>query len=88
MSIPTFATQLRALRRARALTQRALAERCRLHTLSIILYENGKRCPKLKTAIRLAAALNVSLDELAGVGDAAKERDEFAPDFGSLNRSA
>jgi len=88
MSTTTFATQLRSLRRARALTQCALAERCRLHTLSIILYENGKRCPKLQTAIRLAAALNVSLDELAGVGDAAKERDEVAPDFGSLNRSA
>jgi transcriptional regulator with XRE-family HTH domain len=66
MSTTTFATQLRALRRARALTQRGLAERCRMHTLSIILYENGKRCPKLDTAIRLAAALNVSLQELVG----------------------
>jgi Helix-turn-helix len=58
----------------------------RLHTLSIILYENEKRCPKLKTAIRLAAALNVSLDELAGVDDAAKERDGPAHEFGPTSR--
>jgi transcriptional regulator with XRE-family HTH domain len=74
MSTTTFATRLRTLRHARKLSQHALAERCSLHTLSIILYENGKRCPKLKTAIRLAATLNVSLDELAGVDNSTTRR--------------
>ena len=88
MSTTTFATQLRTLRRARKLTQRALANRCRVYAETVCVYENGKRSPTLKTAIRLAAALNVRLDELAGVGEGAKERDEAARDFGSMNRSA
>jgi transcriptional regulator with XRE-family HTH domain len=86
MSTTTFATRLRTLRHARKLSQRALAERCSLQTLSIWLYESGRHTPKLKTAVRLAAALNVSLDELAGVGEAAKERNEVAAEFGPTSR--
>ena len=88
MNATTFATQLRTLRRARKLTQRALANRCRVYAETVCVYEKGKRSPTLKTAIRLAAALNVSLDELAGVGDAEKERVAATADFGPMNRSA
>jgi transcriptional regulator with XRE-family HTH domain len=86
MNTTTFASRLRTLRHARKWSQRALAERCRLHTLSIWLYESGRHTPKLKTAVRLAAALNVSLDELAGVDDAAKERDGPAHELGPASR--
>jgi transcriptional regulator with XRE-family HTH domain len=84
MSTMTFATQLRTLRRARKLTQRALANRCRIYAETVCVYENGKRSPTLKTAIRLAAALNVSLDELAGVRDATKDLDAAAVEFASM----
>jgi transcriptional regulator with XRE-family HTH domain len=84
MSTMTFATQLRTLRRARKLTQRALANRCRIYAETVCVYENGKRSPTLKTAIRLAAALNVSLDELAGVRAAPFDFDAAAVEFAAM----
>ncbi|HEX6022419.1 MAG TPA: helix-turn-helix transcriptional regulator [Solirubrobacter sp.] len=50
------------------LTQAALAERVGVHVRQIRRYERGEQQPVLGVAVRLATALGVSLDELAGVG--------------------
>ena len=59
-------------RRCRALgiTQSTLAERAGVHVRQIRRYESGEQQPVLAVAVRLAAALDVSLDELAGVAAA------------------
>ena len=49
------------------LTQTALADRAGVHVRQIRRYERGEQQPVLGVAVRLAATLGVSLDELAGV---------------------
>ena len=49
------------------LSQTALAERVGVHVRQIRRYERGEQQPVLGVAVRLAATLGVSLDELAGV---------------------
>jgi transcriptional regulator with XRE-family HTH domain len=54
-----------ARRRRRAgLSQDELAVRASLHRTEVSLLERGMRLPRLDTAIKLAAALGVALDEL------------------------
>ena len=48
------------------LSQTALAERVGVHVRQIRRYERGEQQPVLGVAVRLAATLGVSLDELAG----------------------
>jgi transcriptional regulator with XRE-family HTH domain len=51
------------------LSQEAVAERAGIHRTQISLYEKGARMPLTATLVRLAAALDVSVDQLlAGVG--------------------
>jgi transcriptional regulator with XRE-family HTH domain len=61
-----FAARLRGLRSGAQLTQLELAERAGLHQQSVWSYEVGRRVPGLYEAVRLAGALGVSLDRLAG----------------------
>ena len=49
------------------LSQTALADRVGVHVRQIRRYERGEQQPVLGVAVRLAATLGVSLDELAGV---------------------
>ncbi len=51
---------LRGWRRARGLSQRALAERVGISTRTLSLYERGARYPDDKTLHALADALNIS----------------------------
>lgn len=46
------------------LSQEALAERAGIHRTQISLYESGQRMPLTATLVRLAAALDVSVDQL------------------------
>jgi transcriptional regulator with XRE-family HTH domain len=46
------------------LSQEALAERSGIHRTQFSLYENGRRMPLASSLIRLAAALEVSVDQL------------------------
>jgi len=55
---------LRAWRRARGLSQRALAERVGISTRMLSLYERGARTPDGETLCALADALNISLSKL------------------------
>jgi transcriptional regulator with XRE-family HTH domain len=46
------------------LSQEAVAERAGIHRTQISLYEKGERMPLTATLVRLAAALDVSVDQL------------------------
>jgi transcriptional regulator with XRE-family HTH domain len=55
---------LRTWRRARGLSQRAIAERVGISTRTLALYERGARTPDGETLCALAEALNISLSTL------------------------
>ena len=67
-----MADTLRQLRRARGLTQAALAERAGVHRTTIGQIERGTWLPHHSTARRIAAALGVRLAAIAKLanGDA------------------
>ena len=58
--------RLSELRRRAGLTQEGLARAAEVGTDAVRKWERGKRTPSFEMAIKLADALNVSLDELAG----------------------
>ena len=51
-----------AARRAREMTQEQLAERLDVSAIFIGLLERGKRAPRMSTLVRLARAIDLSLD--------------------------
>ncbi len=55
---------LRLARRRQRMTQELLAHRSGLHRTEIGKLENSERLPRLDTAVKLATALEVPLDEL------------------------
>lgn len=59
-----FAHRLAAIRKQRALTQQALAERVGIHVSQIRRYEAGDSQPTLDALRNLAIALSVSTDAL------------------------
>jgi transcriptional regulator with XRE-family HTH domain len=58
--------RLYELRSRKGLTQEGLARKADVTTSAVRNWEKGKRTPSLEMAVRLADALDVSLDELAG----------------------
>jgi transcriptional regulator with XRE-family HTH domain len=60
----SFPEQLITLRKARGLSQKALAEKIRIHVTQVQRYENGTGQPTLDVIRRLALALSVSADAL------------------------
>jgi transcriptional regulator with XRE-family HTH domain len=63
---PDFAEVIRGLRQQAGLSQAGLAAAAGIHLRQIHRYESGEQQPALGVAQRLAAALGVTLDELAG----------------------
>ena len=61
-----FGVRLRLERKARALTQKALAARIGLSRLSVLHYEEGKHWPRPKSLAALVGGLGVSEDFLTG----------------------
>jgi transcriptional regulator with XRE-family HTH domain len=59
---------VKALREERGLSQRALAKHLEVSSSTIAKYEAGVHTPPLAVLVRLAAILDVSLDQLAGRG--------------------
>ncbi len=57
---------LKALRKAKNLTQAQLSSLTNVSQGKICEYESGKTLPRLDTAAKLAKALGCSLDQLAG----------------------
>lgn len=60
--------ELRALRKAKKLTQKKLSVLADVSQGKICEYEAGKVLPRVDTAIKLAKALGCTLDELMGSG--------------------
>lgn len=65
----TFGERLRACRRARGISQRMLSYKSGVHLNNIGNYERDEFEPTLHNAAKLAQALGVSLDYLAGLKD-------------------
>ena len=61
---PDVGQRLRQLRKRRGLSQRALAETCKLSTNAVGLIERGESSPSVSTLHRLAVALEVPIAEL------------------------
>jgi transcriptional regulator with XRE-family HTH domain len=62
--IINFGKVVRDLRKARGLTGRQLAERCKINDSNITKIEKGKRESTLTTMAALAGGLGVSLPEI------------------------
>ena len=65
-----FGTNLRNQRKARGLTQEALAERVEVSIETIGKIERGVAAPSFATAEKIAAALDIPVIALFGAGDA------------------
>lgn len=61
-----FASCLRAYRAKADLSQVELAKRVGVDVASVQNWENGDYMPSLRTTMRLADALGISIDQLAG----------------------
>jgi transcriptional regulator with XRE-family HTH domain len=57
-------TPLKEWREKRGLSVRKLAEYSGVHYVSIVKMENGKLDPQISTALKLSAALGISLSQL------------------------
>jgi transcriptional regulator with XRE-family HTH domain len=66
--------KLSELRRRAGLTQEGLARAAGVGTDAVRKWERGKRTPSFEMATKLAEALDVSLDELAGIGPPPRKR--------------
>ncbi|MCB1959324.1 MAG: helix-turn-helix transcriptional regulator [Rhodocyclaceae bacterium] len=68
-----FAERLKSLREARKLTQARLAELIGANPRAYNRWERGNFVPQLDTLMKIADALDVSLDELTGRVDTVRE---------------
>lgn len=59
-------SRLRSLRQERGGTQTELGQRVDLAQPEVSRYESGTKTPSVPTLLRLARALDVSLDDLVG----------------------
>ncbi len=55
---------IKAARKAKGLTQRALAEKLGIAFQNLSVWENGKGSPSAKYLMKLSEVLNISLDQL------------------------
>jgi DNA-binding XRE family transcriptional regulator len=62
-----FGEVIRRRSRELGLSQTALAESAGVHVRQIRRYERGEQQPALNVAVRIAATLGITVDELAGV---------------------
>lgn len=62
----TFAEKLKAIRKARGMTQQEMADLFHTSKQVVSRYENGLRSPKITVAQKYAILLNVPLRELLG----------------------
>lgn len=62
----SFGERILAVRKKRQLSQEALAKMIGVHPPVIGRYERGEVKPSIETAVKIAAALDVSLDYLVG----------------------
>lgn len=70
----TIGNNVRRLRMKNGLTQEELAEKALLSSKAIQKVETGRSGMYVDTFIRIAGALNVSLDIWAGIGEMEKQK--------------
>lgn len=75
MDMNNIGLQIRTLRKTRNLYQNTLAEMVGVSHGHINAIEHGRYMPNLTTAIKIADALGITLDDLAGRSN--NERDTF-----------
>jgi transcriptional regulator with XRE-family HTH domain len=63
-ALERFGENLLRIRQARKLSQENLAELAAVHRTQITVIENGRRQPGVETVVRLAGALEVSIESL------------------------
>jgi DNA-binding XRE family transcriptional regulator len=61
-----FAANLRMYRTKADMTQEELSRRVGVSADSVSKWENGEYMPSLRTTVKLAEVLDVSIDQLAG----------------------
>lgn len=72
-----FNERLRQLRKESNYTQREIAERLEVSTITIRQYEQGTREPNIERILNLALIFNVSLDDLLCMEDFKKSSSKF-----------
>lgn len=78
-----FSVNLRQARRAAAISQEELAERCEIHRTEVSLLERGGREPRLGTMVKLATALGTTPEALcSGISWNPQEREFRVEDPG------
>lgn len=60
----TVAENIKKIRKEKGLTQKQLGEKCKMSESTLRQYELGFRNPKLQTLAKIAAALDVSANDL------------------------
>ena len=81
-----FSNRLSTLRKARSLTQQAIADNIDLHVNQIKRYEAGTAQPTLDTLVKLANALHVTLDELVFNEQERSPNADFRMQFEALSQ--
>ena len=69
----TLQENLKAMRRAKDLTQEQLAELCGVSPQAVSRWETGAACPDIALLPELASCFGVTVDELLGAGQARRE---------------
>lgn len=82
-----FGANVRHHRKARGLTQEALAERVNVSIETIGKIERGAAAPTFSTAEKIADALEVNVTALFGTGDATLPEGERGRLLAGINRS-
>jgi transcriptional regulator with XRE-family HTH domain len=72
--VEDFAARLRRIREAKGITPYRLAKLTGLSRVGVLKLERPGVDPKLSTVVKLAEALDVSLDDLAGIGPPPRKR--------------
>lgn len=82
----SFNQRLRALRKKRGITQKALGQMTKTHTTQIQRYESGETLPTITALRKLALALNVTTDALVFADDEREPSDEWKLQFEALSQ--
>lgn len=81
-----FGKRLAALRKARAITQQALADQVGCHVTMIRCYEANETQPTLDVILKLARALSVSADALVFEQDERRPTDKLRLQFEAVRQ--
>lgn len=84
LEIMEFGKRLASLRKARGLTQQALADTAGIHVVQVRRYETGASQPSLDILRKLAVALSVRADELLFEADERGPHDDLRLQFEAL----